>query len=544
MCPDGGIGRRTVFRWRRSQGRGGSSPLLGTNIFQPNGNAGESSSKRFTSSICYDDLLHHHDRTSALTPHRSVGDRSSACYVKLLRQSPTGVFLRGNRYYYRRTVPIDVQGILRRREIWQSLRTDSLSIALRRLPKIAAAIETELEEARRSVGRDIDQMLLRPFHDDDDEGRETTTVTTPMTFADAYQRYLDDPTHAWSPSTREAYETCRRLSVSVIGEDSPISMLGRAECRDFLEVLRFLPRNAAKRFPSLSAREASERSRRVGNVEIISAANANAIMGNLSSFLNWAVNEELLDKNPTRGLRLPDKVAKRDKRLPFSAMQLQHIFSAPLYVGCLDGLRGYNKPGSERPRNARFWIPLIGLHTGARLGEICQLDVTDVRLVNDIPCIVVCTASQVGSTDKRVKTRASERIVPLHQRLLDAGFLRYVADKQRGGSTKLFDDIEVGETGSRSVAFSKWFTQFLRNCGARRERTSFHSFRHNFRDELRSAHIEHDIAMMLGGWTLGAASRSVSENYGSGHRVEALRDAITKLQFADIDLRHLARSAR
>ena len=29
-CPDGGIGRRTVFRWRRSQGRGGSSPLLGT----------------------------------------------------------------------------------------------------------------------------------------------------------------------------------------------------------------------------------------------------------------------------------------------------------------------------------------------------------------------------------------------------------------------------------------------------------------------------------------------------------------------------------
>ena len=33
MCPDGGIGRRTVFRWRRSQGRGGSSPLLGTISF-------------------------------------------------------------------------------------------------------------------------------------------------------------------------------------------------------------------------------------------------------------------------------------------------------------------------------------------------------------------------------------------------------------------------------------------------------------------------------------------------------------------------------
>src|SRR3546814_4368419 len=29
-CPDGGIGRRTSFRSWRSQGRGGSSPLLGT----------------------------------------------------------------------------------------------------------------------------------------------------------------------------------------------------------------------------------------------------------------------------------------------------------------------------------------------------------------------------------------------------------------------------------------------------------------------------------------------------------------------------------
>ena len=32
VCPDGAIGRRTVFRWRRSQGRGGSSPLLGTRL--------------------------------------------------------------------------------------------------------------------------------------------------------------------------------------------------------------------------------------------------------------------------------------------------------------------------------------------------------------------------------------------------------------------------------------------------------------------------------------------------------------------------------
>ena len=40
-CPGGGIGRRTSFRCWRSQGRGGSSPLLGTTIAGPARSAGQ-----------------------------------------------------------------------------------------------------------------------------------------------------------------------------------------------------------------------------------------------------------------------------------------------------------------------------------------------------------------------------------------------------------------------------------------------------------------------------------------------------------------------
>ncbi|PZU13191.1 MAG: hypothetical protein DI591_13415 [Citromicrobium sp.] len=409
---------------------------------------------------------------------------------------------------------------------------------------VAAAIEAEFEAARESAGHDTDPMLLRPTFDDDGQRVGSASVPPLISFGEAYQRYLDDPTRSWSPSTREAYETCRRVAVSVIGEHRPMASLGRTDCRELLDVLRFLPRNASKLFPRLTPRQASEQAKQSAGISIISAANANAILGNLSTFFNWAVNEELLGKNPTRGLRLPDTVAKRDKRFPFSSEQLKRIFNAPLYVGCLDGERGYNKLGPERPHNARFWIPLIALHTGARLGEICQLDVTDIRLVRGIPCMVVSATSQVGSRDKRLKTGASDRVIPLHQRLLDCGLLAFAEQKRRDGATKLFDDIEVGNTGSRSVAFSKWFTQFLRNCEARRERTSFHSFRHNFRDELRSARIDHDIAMLLGGWTTGGTSRAVSENYGSGHQVEALHHAVAKLSFSAIDLQHLALHAR
>ena len=31
-CPDGEIGRRTAFRWQRSQGCAGSNPVLGTKV--------------------------------------------------------------------------------------------------------------------------------------------------------------------------------------------------------------------------------------------------------------------------------------------------------------------------------------------------------------------------------------------------------------------------------------------------------------------------------------------------------------------------------
>jgi len=63
----------------------------------------------------------------------------------------------------------------------------------------------------------------------------------------AYERYLTDPTQVWGARTREAYETSRRLAVSVIGRDTPMSTISRSHCRNFINVLRFLPRDGVRR---------------------------------------------------------------------------------------------------------------------------------------------------------------------------------------------------------------------------------------------------------------------------------------------------------
>ena len=519
------------------------NPLLGTNTFKSHN---KSSQIRSSERVCYGSLLRFGVQSSGSSIRKRDRNSPRGCYGSSHGFVPKGMMRRGNRFYLRRCVPTDVQPIIGRAEVWRSLKTDSLQIALRRFSVTAAALESEFERIRHDAGLTVDEALLRPS-EDDLGGRLNPAETEPregaapqlLTLAHAYDRYMDDPTHHWSPSTRQAYETTRKFAVGIIGGEVQMNALSRAHCRDYLDVLRFMPRNASKRFPKLSLKAAAELGRERENIELISAANANAHLANFSSFLNWAVNEEVIARNPIRGLRLPDTVAKKDKRHPFSADQLQAIFNAPLYRGCQDGERGYSKLGDQRPRNARFWVPLIGLHTGMRLNEICQLDVTDVREVESVHCIVVCEGSLDGTDDKKLKTVASERIIPIHPTLLACGFLAFVKQRQREGRTKLFYEIDAGPRGKRGVAFSKWFTQFSRSCGAYRPRTSFHSFRHCFRDELRASRIDHGVAMALGGWRTSSSEGTVSQHYGSGYRVTALDQAMRSLRFSSVDLGHL-----
>ena len=280
----------------------------------------------------------------------------------------------------------------------------------------------------------------------------TLPPKTDITFGEVYERFMADPTRDWSARTRLSYETTRRLALSIIGADRRMSDISRSVCREFMETLRFIPKSASKKYRNLTPREAAEQARREGWADLISPANANTYLNKVSVVLNWAVQEEFLAKNHMRGLRLADPVAKREKRMPFSDEQLRRMFGAPLYRGCQNDGLGYAKIGSARPKGTRFWIPLIGLYSGMRLNEICQLDVADVRSINDILCFDITEASLIGNEDKSLKTRSSERIVPVHPDLLALGFAQFVRSQTGVTHGKLFGDICPGRDGFRSTA--------------------------------------------------------------------------------------------
>ena len=254
---------------------------------------------------------------------------------------------------------------------------------------------------------------------------------------------------------------------------------------------------------------------------------------------NWAVKEEMIDRNPAQGRRVPDPTLRRDKRLPFSTAQLRAIFATPLYTGCLDDGNGYATPGTSRPRNARFWIPLVSMHCGLRLNEACQLDVSDVRLIEEIACFVITERSESNTTDKRLKTASSERVVPVHPELLSLGFMEFVAGRRHAGEAKLFGEVGLGATGYRSTTFSAWFARFAAKAGAASRKTCFHSLRHGFRDALREAQVPRDVALALGGWSAPGGSGSVSDAYGSGYRIGTLFEGISRVRYPDLDLSHL-----
>jgi integrase len=262
-------------------------------------------------------------------------------------------------------------------------------------------------------------------------------------------------------------------------------------------------------------------------------------MARFATMLNWAVTEDLIERNPARGLQIAEAVHPQDRRKPFELWQLRRIFNAPIYTGCKDDQQGYAVTGSTIAEGARYWVPLIALWSGMRLNEICQLDVADVRAVDGITCFAITQNSLSGTRDKTLKTKSSERIVPVHPVLIDLGFLKFVFQKTKTSSLKLFDDLPVGARGFRSVAFSRWFSRFLVSASAASERTCFHSFRHGFRDAARNARIDRDIALRLGGWITGGHSSESADDYGSGYRPEILYEALSAIDYPELDLSHL-----
>jgi integrase len=250
------------------------------------------------------------------------------------------------------------------------------------------------------------------------------------------------------------------------------------------------------------------------------------------ALIRWGVDEGYIAEMPGEKIKIAgaSKVKSIEQRRPYSDAQLKAIFGSTMYTGCESVVRRH-RPGEKIIRDGHWWIPLIGLYTGLRLGEIVQLATADVK---DEAGILFFDITTEGDEGKRLKTASSKRRVPVPAVLMNLGFGEVL--KRADPKRRLFEEVEIGETGFPSHAYSKWWGRYARVVGFQEERTAFHSFRHNFADGLTAASVSDAIGKAI----MGHADASTHALYGSKPPLPLLKLAIDKISFPAVDLAKLA----
>lgn len=325
----------------------------------------------------------------------------------------------------------------------------------------------------------------------------------------------------WVPKTSADVKRVIALANELIGPNKAMKAVDIEDVKRVRDALSSLPPNYMKSSGTkgLTAKEAI-----AANLagKSLSAKTQWKYFAQFKQLLIWARNEGFLDQVPGNNVKVggAKKLVPGEQRDPYSSDQLAKIFASPLYVGHKsEDCR--HKPGSVRVRDGYFWLPLIALFTGMRLGEIVQLLGSDVKKENGIWYFDVNK-----SEGKSLKTASSKRRLPIHPALIQLGLLKYV---QAGPSSgRIFAEIKIGADGYPSHNFSKWWGRYAARVGFKSHRTAFHSFRHNFLDALHAT----GSAEYLNKALMGHVDKSVHGGYGSGASLVMLKAAVDAVAYA------------
>lgn len=296
---------------------------------------------------------------------------------------------------------------------------------------------------------------------------------------------------------------------------------------DFMEAYEQLPNRMPKSDRRRPLPELVKRYEGL-DVERLSAQSINNAITSVSSVLTWCVEKRILKENVARGIRVAKQKLNHGRRLPFKPEDLRAIFEESLVYR-----RG------ERPRggggHAAYWIPVLALFTGARLEELGQLALSDVRTEAGITFLEIEDIHDGQS----VKNAASRRRTPLHRYILELGFMDYVDETRKHGHGDLFPYV-TSQTGKRTSPFSKWVNRYFRkHCGIDDPRKVFHSFRHTFKDACREAEVPREVRNAL----MGHSTIGVDEEYGEGYSLRVLNEAIQKVDYNRLNINPWRRSS-
>lgn len=182
----------------------------------------------------------------------------------------------------------------------------------------------------------------------------------------------------------------------------------------------------------------------------------------------------------------------------------------------------------DRKYFAKFWIPLIGLYTGARLNEICQLYVDDIRKENGIFYFNITR----DRPDQFTKNTQSIRKVPIHSKLIELGFLDFVKAVKKSKKDRIFYNLTFQKKNHYAGSTSTAYGRYLDKIGITDRSKVFHSFRHNIETILAHKKVPQSMINAMCGWK----NKSIPElNYLDKYPLSLLQKEMESLQYPYLD---------
>lgn len=408
------------------------------------------------------------------------------------------------------------------------------------------------QEAQESVRRSMLQSLHREIALLRDDVREmhianttgTNAPETRVTFEELANEYLSDEKdkaernkvrQQWIEKLTQQTETLKEF----IGASTLLSAIDYDRCRSIQQMVADVPSHREKRYRGMSVQAAIVEARK-SNAQTLSHATQAEYLRTFKAIMDLGVAKRLIPNNPGASLEpiKRDLRAAHQKRAPFSVSQIAQFFSSPFYQLWKLGKQGkYKKPD----RDWRFWLPLLMAFSGMRPGEVCQLQIADLKKsAGGIWYLDVTETDDEGEDEgyqketKKLKTTYSKRVIPLHPILIDVGFPAFVErqKKARGSSALIFGTLKKSKRGYYSdYACRRFREKFLPEAIMLATDQSFYSFRHSFRDALRHVGAASDVVAALGGWSEGT---KVSDAYGNSRDPDYLYKTVERISYPDL----------
>ncbi|HJS12206.1 DUF6538 domain-containing protein [Sphingopyxis sp.] len=318
--------------------------------------------------------------------------------------------------------------------------------------------------------------------------------------------------------------------------DKPVSLITDDELYDYRDFISKMPANLslpAIQKSGLDLRTAVDRAlEEKPDRELLSPGSIKKDIGALSAIFTALREERWIKTNVAAGISVAGYSKKRrgqkNPRLPLRPAQMETLFASPLFTGCI-GPRDFErtKPGPYVYQDELYWAFLFGATAGPRLEEVGQIRVDDIEVVErgDEAPIVGIYVTGTGESQS-TKTDESIRVIIVHPRLVELGFLSFVSSRKEMGVTQLFD-LKQSKLGSWSKELSRRANRYLDRAVVDDKRYVWYSMRHEFADRS-----ELDLSEATSRQIMGHARGRL---YGLGAPLHRAAKELEKLDLNFID---------